>query len=168
VTILDHPVPAQLIPAPAQPVGPLRPSSVSPTVRRPRIRPVRYEPDPSPFARPATQPALPAAPVTADLPCEPEARSAAQRLLRIVIDILNKRRPLIQLKDIADPSVIRCVRVAIPDHDIVQTRSLHITQPRAGAGEVTAVCRVGTRYRAIALRLDHRPVGWRCTALRLL
>ena len=33
--------------------------------------------------------------------------------------------------------------------------------------EATAVVRLGERYRALALRLDRSPGGWRCTALRV-
>lgn len=134
----------------------------------PRVTRCRYEPDPVSAA--AVYPPPPAAaPITRPLPDGLEAWAVAARILRPVVEVLDRRRPVGQLTGLLTPSVARYVRAAVPTRGPVRLRSLRVFQPIAGAAEVTAVCRVGGRFRVIAMRIDHCPrTGWRVTALRLL
>lgn len=166
-------------PRPAPPAPVTAPLYVSPRLV-PRIRRLGYEP---PFAgyEPAVEVgASPARPVsipdsviadlvTADLPDSPEARAAAARILRLVVEILSRRRPVTQLAAHADPRVLRYLRVAVPARGAVTLTSLRVCQPHRLAAETTAICRFGPRYRAITARLQiHPDGGWTCTALRIL
>lgn len=107
------------------------------------------------------------------------ARSAA--LVRSMLEVLTGRRPPTQLSGTAAPQVVRylaacrsaSVRAGRPG--TAHAGRVHVRSPHPGAAEVVAVCRVGDRIRALALRLDHgarsghdRTEGWTCTAVRLL
>lgn len=102
-----------------------------------------------------------------------EARRAVARVLRVALEVLDGRRPATQLAGHADPSVLRCWRVAAQQRRVrspARARRMRLCQPRPGVAEVALVCDLDGTVRAIAARFEHTPAraGWRCTALRLL
>jgi hypothetical protein len=105
---------------------------------------------------------------------EAAARRRAELVVRIALEIFAGHRSLTQLAPYATPGVLRYVGAGIPRRGATTgrgaaLRSVHCRSVGRAAAEVTAVCRFGTRYRALAARLDLTPTGdWRCTALRVL
>jgi hypothetical protein len=104
---------------------------------------------------------------------EAAARRRAETVVRIVLEVFDGHRPLAHLAPYAGPGVLRYVAAGVPrrgdgpPHGVL--RSLHCRPVERTGAEVTAVCRFGGGYRALAARLDLTPTGdWRCTALRVL
>lgn len=95
--------------------------------------------------------------------------------MRVVVEVVDGRRPLRQLNGLVGPRVLRYVTAAVlapsPRRAPAKLTSVHVCMPARDAAEVTAVCRLGGRVRAIAARLDldgPSPGTWTCTALRVL
>lgn len=84
-------------------------------------------------------------------------RSANQLLPTITTEVLDYLR----LAPLAPSPTERTAQRS------AQVRSLHITRPTPNAAEVCATVCIGTRYTAIALRLDNLEGRWRCTNLAL-
>ena len=87
-------------------------------------------------------------------------QARATVLVRAVLEVLCGRRPPAQLAGAAAPSVLRYLAATRPDTARTRTaRSgrVHVRRPHADAAEVVAVCRIGDRVRALALRLDREP-----------
>jgi hypothetical protein len=141
--------------------------------RRFRIRRVDYEPPVERFlVRP---PARPPVSVPADLPFDPAVRARARRVLQVVLEVLDGHRPLAQLSRIVDPSPLAYLRAAAGQlgagrRSRSRLKSIRVCQPHEGAAEVAAVCRVGGRTRALAMRLEQAGAdqAWRCRAIRLI
>ena len=142
----------------------------------PRLRLLRYEPDPG---RPAEPPTVsgPARPNTA--PVQPadrgDLRRHLERVLRLALEVLDGRRPLAQLTPHLTPGTVRYMRAALalrpPLREPSRMTSLHLARPRPGAAEVAAVYRRGPRTRVAAARFERSPGPppvWRCVALRFL
>ena len=151
----------------------------------PRLRPVRYEPDPD-AAVPTPVPATPARGPAPDRPtlhepgpderaADDEALRRAHAVLRLALEVLDGRRPAAHLVAHVAPPALRYVRAAArPDSRPAPTpsrlTSLRVCRPRARVAEVAAVCKVDGRIRALAARFERSgdaPSGWRCTVLRL-
>jgi hypothetical protein len=102
------------------------------------------------------------------------ARRRAELVVRTALEVLDGRRPVRQLAPFVAPAVLRYVNAGIPrrGHGAASgasLRSLHVSLPGRTAAEVAAVCRVGTRVRALAARLELTGQGeWRCVALRVI
>jgi Family of unknown function (DUF6459) len=112
---------------------------------------------------------------TAHTGTAPDPKPLVRRLAQVIAEVLAGARPAAQLSDVAAPDVIRLlVRSAGrlrayptgPQQRPV-VRSVHIDEPRLGVAEACAVINLGTRYRAIALRLESTNGRWRCTDLRI-
>jgi hypothetical protein len=94
--------------------------------------------------------------------------------VRTALEVLDGRRPVTQLAPFAAPPVLRYVSAGVPrrGHGAAtgaSLRSLHVSLPARTAAEVAAVCRFGTRFRALAARLELTGQGeWRCVALRVV
>lgn len=133
------------------------------------LRRVDYEPEPTTNVDTSRDAAVPTGRPTPDLPTDPAARHTAQRLLHVIVEILDRRRPVNQLDGVATPAAVRCVRFArdrVHGACLVRVR---VSQPHEKAIEVSAVCRTSRQVHAIAARFDHtRRHGWRCTAFRLI
>ncbi|WP_214370975.1 Rv3235 family protein [Pseudonocardia sp. H11422] len=102
------------------------------------------------------------------------ARRRAQETLRLVLEVIDGRRSAAQLDRLLEPSVLRYVvaaatQPAVRRDGCARLRSIRLDQPRPGAAEVAAVCRLGGRIRALAARFDRDDATghWRCTALRI-
>ena len=133
------------------------------------VRRADYEPEPTTDPVPSWDAPAPTGPPTPDLPADPAARRAAERVLRVIVEILDGRRPADHLDGLATPAVVRCVRFARHRVNGSWLARVRVVQPHEKAVEVAAVCRSGRGVHAIAARLDHtRRRGWRCTAFRLI
>jgi hypothetical protein len=171
-------------------------SAVDPVARAnpPRLRLLRYEPDPDGPPPPLSPTAPPQRPqvVPADPGDDPaDLRRCIERVLRLALEVLDARRPLAQLAPHLAPNAVRYVRAAVaqrpPLREPARMTSLHVRRPGPGVAEVAAVYRRGPRTRALAARFERdgparvphtaadrsgpraadRP-PWRCVTLRLL
>jgi hypothetical protein len=52
-------------------------------------------------------------------------------------------------------------------HGHITIRSVRVCEPADGVAELSAVVQVGTRYRAVAARLEGLNGRWRCVRLQL-
>ena len=159
-------------------------TSTDPT---PRISPVRYEPaavgvdvlgecphcgGPLPTA---AAPVLPQAdpaslPVVEDLPDSDVLQGPVRRLLALVLEAVDGRRPVDQLAPALAPPVLRYVRAArLPRRPARASRagSLRLCRPTEQAVEVAAVATIDRRVRAIAARFHTDQDAMRCVALRI-
>ena len=168
--------------APATPPAPARPRlTLAPDVRDepvaagPRLRLLRHEPEPDSAPPPAPPPAPrppPAVPV--DLRETADLRRRAHQVVCLVLEVLGGRRPPGHLAPHLGPRALRYVRALHGQPALAQPSrltSLHVSRPSAGAVEVAAVHRVGTRSRVLAARFEgspDAPAGWRCVTMRLL
>ncbi|NMH96564.1 Rv3235 family protein [Pseudonocardia acidicola] len=142
---------------------------------RPQLRVLRYEP----ATRPADQaPTLAAPPqwclIPVDPPVDPTARQRAHQVLRVALEVLDRRRPISQLSGHVEAAALRYLQATGtqlgPATRPSRLTSLRVCQPHRDAAEVAAVCRLRGRPRAIAARFDllgTGPAGWRCTVLRI-
>ncbi len=95
--------------------------------------------------------------------------------MRVVLEALDRRRPVSQLKVVADATVVSAVRTLIGG-DLVPGRRKGVAVPvRVGVvlvdtrtAEVYAGYTRGGRHFALAARIARtRTTGWRLTALRV-
>ncbi|MFR9751718.1 Rv3235 family protein [Nocardia sp. 004] len=103
------------------------------------------------------------------------ARRFAESTVRIVLEVLDRRRPVAQLVVLAEGTVIAAVRTLI-DADLVPGRDLGTAVPirvsvvlvNGKTAEVYARYGRGGRCFALAARIARtRAAGWRLTALRI-
>jgi hypothetical protein len=104
----------------------------------------------------------------------PDPGRWARRLLVAVLETRVGQRPLRQLSGYLSPSVqaglmTSLARVPAPaaGHRQATVTSVHACVPAAGVAEISAVVFTGTRYRAIAVRLEEVDERWRCVRLQL-
>jgi hypothetical protein len=144
--------------------------------------PRRLCPDPTtlPVRRFLTRPPVgPPVPVPDDLPFDPIAYATARRVLGLVLEVLDRRRPLIQLRPVLTPHAVRYLSVVTDWLPVTAQRgdacvlSIRMCQPANEVAEVAAVCRLGGRVRAIAARFECKQhassdeVRWRCAVIQL-
>ena len=163
----------------------------------PRLRLLRYEPDPDgpPPPQQSTAPARRPHIVPVDPVDKADPRRCIDRVLRLALEVLDGRRPLAQLAPHLAPSAVRYMRAAVaqrpPLREPARMTSLHVSRPGSNVAEVAVVYRRGPRARALAARFeqgrwgtgpvrvahpaagrpDARAAGtpqWRCVTLRLL
>ncbi|MEU2039711.1 Rv3235 family protein [Nocardia niwae] len=112
-------------------------------------------------------------------PAGDETRSVAHRFaesaVRIVLEVLDRRRPVPQLAVVADATVVAAVRTLIGG-DLVPGRAIGVAVPIRvrvvlvddKTAEVFATYGRGVRRFALAARIARtRSAGWRVTALRI-
>jgi hypothetical protein len=101
------------------------------------------------------------------------ARAAREvtRLVAMLIEVLDGRRPASQLRDMLSEQVYAAlqtrVRTTRPGR-ARRLRSIHPCRPAPGVLELCATFGTPHRTFAAALRLEYRAGRWRCTALRVL
>ncbi|HVL85657.1 MAG TPA: Rv3235 family protein [Pseudonocardia sp.] len=154
--------------APPAPVVPAGTAAAPP----PRLRLVRYEPEPGEEACAVPGPAVEPPPVTEPLPPDAPARPAVVGVLRLALEVLDGRRPFPHLVPHLGPRAQRYWRAVAATGsrpDAAKIVRVLLCRPSASAVEATAVCRIGARTRALAARFEAgpAPTGWRCTVLRL-
>jgi hypothetical protein len=130
-----------------------------------------------------------ALPFTALVPrTPPDPASVARGLVQAVLEVLAGDRPARQLVTVTTERILLELEAAVPRRGrprpwALSVRSVHLCEPRAGVAEVSAVVvglerprgipgerrwagAVATRrVRAVALRMERRPLGWTITAL---
>jgi hypothetical protein len=96
-------------------------------------------------------------------------------MAQAIAEVLAGARPVTQLTDVATLDVIRllsrnagrlCARPGLPPQRPI-VNAVHLGEPVEGVAEACAVVNLGTRYRAIAFRLELAADRWRCTAVRV-
>ncbi|MEV0294731.1 Rv3235 family protein [Nocardia sp. NPDC050710] len=104
-----------------------------------------------------------------------DARRFAERSLRIVLEVLDHRRPVGQLAAVAQPSVVAAMRTLVSG-DLVPARGLgvavlarvDVVMVDAATAEICARYQRGSRHLALAARIVCTPAhGWRLTVLRV-
>jgi hypothetical protein len=139
---------------------------------------------PRPMALPmqrflARPPASAPVEVPQGLPFDRAACATAHRTLTLILEVLDRRRPLVQLSPVLAPPAFRYLGVVtdwLPSsahRGDARVLSIRMCQPRADVAEVAAVCRLGGRVRALAARFErhHDAVDgglrWRCAVIHL-
>lgn len=142
-----------------------------PSAAAPRLRRMRYEPGPGTVA--------PVSTAAAPSPAESDPHADTERMrrvlagtVRLAMEVLDGRRPSTQLRRHFDAAALRYWRVAAHQRRVrapARVVRMLLCLPRPGAAEVTAICDIDGRVRALAARFEQPDpaAGWRCTALRL-
>lgn len=107
----------------------------------------------------------------AGLPEAGPVRGPVGRVLGLVFEVIDGRRPAEQLTRVVTAPVLRYIRAARLERcpaRVSRLLSLKMCRPTDGAVEAAAVAALETRIRAVAARFEHDPSGWRCVALRIL
>ena len=137
----------------------------------PRLRRMRYEPAPGTTGQvssaPEPEPAVAAGPADTE-----RVRRILAGTVRLAMEVLDGRRPPAQLGHHFDAAALRYWRVAAHQRRVrapARVVRMLLCLPRPGAAEVTAVCDIDGRVRALAARFEQPDPAavWRCTALRL-
>ncbi|MEO6703574.1 MAG: Rv3235 family protein [Jatrophihabitantaceae bacterium] len=104
----------------------------------------------------------------------PALPAHARRLLIAVIETATGRRSASQLRQHTSPTVQaglardagRISRLGTAARP-ASLHSLHIAEPADGVAEIAAIVRVGSRFRAVALRLEGLDGRWQCVRLQI-
>lgn len=104
----------------------------------------------------------------------PDPGRWARRLLVAVLETRAGQRPPRQLSGYLSPSVqaglmssLNRVPAPAAGHRQVTVTTVRVCEPAAGVAEISAVVFTGSRYRAIAARLEAVDERWRCVRLQL-
>ncbi len=127
-------------------------------------------PSPSALHRPARRPLRPVD-RREEVP-PPAAAAFADAALRRVLEVIDRRRPIAQLRPMLTPALLDMVfaltRSAGPDRAAVLRRvRLRVTTVEPSAAEVFATYTRGRRVRAIAGRIEVKEGRWRLVALQV-
>ncbi len=102
----------------------------------------------------------------------PQRRRSLTRLVVVLLEVLDTRRPLAGVTAMVAPPVARYLRASrmLQRAGTSRVLSTRIDVPRPGVAEVAAVCRIGGQVRAVALRVERGDDGggWIATVLRVL
>ena len=150
------------------PAAALPPAQRPPATRPPARRLVA----PGVLGRWEGQPFLPLEDPPGDAPgpqVPPEVARAARALSVALVEALAGRRPLAQVRSVADgvvlSTLVNLARSGIGSGLFV--RSLRVQHPSAATVEVALRIGDAERSYAAALQLERRDGGWRCTALEV-
>lgn len=153
--VVDYEPPPQIGP-------PCRPSARAPLRRR----------GPHAPGRPCPQPVEQPRPMSAQMR---QAATFADAALRRVLEVIDRRRPVAQLRPLLTPSLLDSV-VAV-SHSVAGQRGAAVLrrmrlQPaghpdRNAAAEVFGSYSRGNRIHAIACRVERAPAGWLVVALHI-
>jgi hypothetical protein len=134
-------------------------------------------PSPAALRRSPRRLLRPADRVTAEPPPPRAAATFADAALRRVLEVIDRRRPIAQLKGILTPPLLDMVyaltRNAAPDKAAVlrrvRLRAACVDEPgnETSAAEVFATYTRGPRVRAIAGRIEAKEGRWRVVALQV-
>jgi hypothetical protein len=160
----------------------MAPSTSDTPQARPVLRRVAYEPpaerfiEREPVAVPAVGSPAPAGAVPVEPVVDEATRVRLTRLVVVLLELLDGRRPAAAAAALGSPQVARYLTSSFSRRRVVSASralSVRIYQPRPGSAEVAAVCVIDRAFRAVALRAerDEHPFdghAWRVTALRVL
>lgn len=110
-----------------------------------------------------------AGPPTEDVVQDRAALRQAAQTVAMLVEVLDRRRPVRQVRDRVDARVIRYLDAVANNehHASARLLTLHSTQPHEGAVEVAATIRLGGRRRALAASFELAN-DWRCETIRIL
>ncbi|WP_275572256.1 Rv3235 family protein [Mycolicibacterium vanbaalenii] len=99
---------------------------------------------------------------------------AETALRQVIIEVIDRRRPVAQLRPLMPPVLVDCViaRAAAPRTGSATLRRVRVRSVDTGGGEVTAAevfasfSRSG-RVHAVAGRIDRHRDSWRLVALQI-
>jgi hypothetical protein len=156
-------------------LAPLAPPVAPPPVSapRPRLRRISYEPEPGVEVcepPPLTPPGPPVVEPTSPQELA-DAHAVATRILRLALEVLDRRRPSQQLAGHVAANVLRYWKVAVHQRQIrspARFTRIRLCMPCDGVAEVGTACYLDGQVRALAARFERGARGWRCTALRLI
>lgn len=146
-----------------------------PIVTVPRLRAMRYEPEPGTAgADPPhrTRPG-PVPPIEQQVfPDRDTVRAAVAAVIRVALEVLDGRRPLAQLDRHLDAAALRYWTAATQrrrPRSPARVVRIVLGLPRPDAAEVATVCEIDGRVRALAARFERTgpAAPWRCVTLRL-
>jgi hypothetical protein len=127
-----------------------------PTGTVPRQQPPPGVREPGPAALPADEP----------LP-HPDVDPA--RLVAVVLEVLDGRRPVAQLRGLLSDDVLLWVRARVRRADVpARLRTVRVGRPGPDVVELSGTASCGERVRALAARLERRDDHWWCTVFVLL
>ncbi|MFF2087328.1 Rv3235 family protein [Nocardia sp. NPDC058176] len=98
----------------------------------------------------------------------------AEYVLRLVLEVVDRRRPVTQLRAVADQRVLAAVRTMLTQ-DLAPGRTLgtaalarvHLTAAEPGSAEIFASYQRGPRTFAVAGRIEMVKDKWTLVAVRL-
>jgi hypothetical protein len=96
---------------------------------------------------------------------------ATRQLFANIAEILDGRRPLVQLQDRLHPNVYAAMETRVRNSLTMQglcLHSVHACRPAEDFIEACATLTQRERARAMVARLEARRTGWLCTVLRLV
>jgi hypothetical protein len=101
------------------------------------------------------------------------AMATAARTVRLLVDVLDQRRPPRQVADLAAPRVLRYIAAAPTEsgglRGGVRLMTCRTAQPHEGAVEVAASIRMAGKRRALAASFSLVDFNrWLCTTIRIL
>jgi hypothetical protein len=99
---------------------------------------------------------------------QPSPQSAATAVTRAILEVLSGSRPAAHLAGWMTPAVHLDIERATGGTTVrrrYSLRSVRVSEPRAGAAEVTAVIGRGDRVAALALRMESSDGRWRVNRL---
>lgn len=103
----------------------------------------------------------------------PDVAASARRLITLVLEIFDGRRPLTQLRPLASNGLFAAVATGRRPRWCAAGRGpyafgrVHVCEPVDGVAEVSAVVRREGRAHAVAARLEGIDGRWQCTALQI-
>ncbi|RJO79201.1 hypothetical protein D5S18_02330 [Nocardia panacis] len=107
-------------------------------------------------------------------PVDARLRGFVERALRLLLEVLDLRRPIGQLGAVAEPTVVAAVRTLlrlglVPGRQlgVAMLTRVDIAMVTRGAVEVSAAYDRGARHFALAARMQQTRPGWRLSAVRL-
>jgi uncharacterized protein DUF6459 len=128
-------------------------------------------PPPSPAAlhRRTTRSLRPVRPVPRDPLPPPAAVAFADAALRRVLEVVDRRRPIAQLRPQVTPALIDTVTALtrVPHTAAATLRRVRVRMVDGEAAEVFATYTRAERVRAIAGRIEHVDDRWRIVALQI-
>lgn len=89
----------------------------------------------------------------------------ARRLLVVVLEVVDGRRPLPQLAGVVDEDVVRELRVVSGRLRLGRVR---VCRVGAQVAELSGTVLRGERVLAVAARVEHLDGGWVCTVFKVL
>ena len=102
------------------------------------------------------------------LPRDPAVLEHGGRVLRLVLEVLARRRPIAQLAPLASPQPCR---YAARQPSVAFVGPIRMCQPHSDAAEFSVTYRHGCYIGALAARFDRlttpAPIRWQLNALRL-
>ncbi len=142
------------------------------TLTTPRVRRLRYEPNPGSRApcTPRWRDVTPPEPYVPPPLDEPAVRRAVGSTLQLVFEVFDGHRTPDHLEGRLDPDPLgywRAKAARRGSGGASKVLRLRVFLPHPDAAEVAAVCRIDGRVRALAARFERRGTGWCVTVLRL-